>query len=306
MIKFYNADIFKDLDSIVENESVDAIVTDPPYLIGYGNQDWDKHDFVEFTEKWLELVMKKLKPTGTMWSCMAKDNSFTHKFCKKGFVNMLQEIGYVDLNNWSVWARQKGRGSSKHLKSQREEVFHFSKNEKTYVWNNMKMLREVIAPYVKDGRPRGWFLDEFGKRVRWTGLGNVWTYSAPQFNGISERQFHPSQKPVMMMERLIRLSTNENDLILDPFTGSATTAIACMLSNRNFVGFELDKKYFDYGQSRIDTFDVLNYPGYNLSTDKKILEEMAIKKLDSRTINHINNNIPKHINSQNNLSSKFF
>ncbi len=291
-INLYEMDIFKHISNNIEDDSIDLIAVDPPYLIGYANHEWDKHDFVVFTEKWVELVMKKLKPTGTMWSFMAKDNSFTWSGCEKGFVNILEEYGTVHMDNWVTWARQKGRGSSKHLKSQREELFHFTKDPSNYTWNNLKMLREVIAPYVKDGRPRGWFLDENGKRVRWTGLGNVWTYSAPQFNGVSEKQIHSSQKSVMMMERIIRLSSNENDLVLDPFMGSGTTGIACKLSNRNFKGFENDNSMYEKASKRIlEDFDILNYPGFNLSTDKQILED--VREKSKKQMSHIMNNIPE-------------
>lgn len=295
MITLYNADIFQDLDNKIPNSSVDLILTDPPYMIGYGNYEWDSYDFVSFTEAWLELVLKKLKSNGTLWSFMSKDNAFTHQFCSKGFVNMLQKYGEVDLNNWTVWARPKGRGSGKHLKSVREEIFHFVKDKNNFTWNNLKMLREVIAPYVKDGKPRGWFLGDDGKRVRWTGLGNVCTYSAPQFNGISEKQFHPSQKPVMLMERLIRLSSNAGDIVLDPFMGSGTTAIACLLSNRNFIGFEKNADYFDFASKRVKEFDIINYPGYNLSTDKEILKRMSETSLPNRTKMHILGNIPRDL-----------
>lgn len=304
MIKFYNKDIFKSLNEKLEDDSIPLIATDPPYQIGYGNNAWDKHDFVEFTERWVELIVRKMAPNGTMWAFMAKDNAFTWSGCKKGFVNILEEYGTVHMENWVTWARQKGRGSSKHLKSQREELFHFTKDPDSFTWNNLKMLREVIAPYVKDGRPRGWFLDEFGKRVRWTGLGNVWTYSAPQWNGVSETQEHPSQKPVMMMERIIRLSSNAGDTILDPFMGSGTTSIACQLSDRNFIGFEQEKKFFNMAKNRYDNFDTNNYPGYNYGTDKEIL--LNTIDLTKKQKTHIKNNIPENTKNRILENTKFF
>ena len=305
MIKLYDVDIFKKLNDRVDDNSVDLIAVDPPYLIGYANKDWDKHEFVYFTEKWVELVYRKLKVNGTMWAFMAKDNSFTWSGCQKGFVNILEDYGTVHMDNWVTWARQKGRGSSKHLKSQREELFHFTKHPTDYTWNNLKMLREVIAPYVKDGRPRGWFLDENGKRVRWTGLGNVWTYSAPQFNGVAERQIHSSQKPVMMMERIIRLSSNENDLVLDPFMGSGTTGVAAKLSNRSFIGFENDKEMFKKASTRIlDDFDILNYAGFNLSTDIEILASQNDRT--KKQVVHINNNVPDVIKLKQQTDRRFF
>jgi site-specific DNA-methyltransferase (adenine-specific) len=251
----------------LKNNSVPLSLADPPYLIGY--KHWDKQD-VDFMFKWIDISVSKLTDTGSMWIFMAKDNLFTHKECPMGLVNVLQEYGTVHLENWVTWARQKGRGSSKHLKSMREEIIHFTKHKTKYTWNHLQTLREVIAPYVKDGRPRGWFLDSDGTRKRWTGLGNTWVYSSPQWNGIVEKQWHPAQKPIMLLERLIRLSSNEGDLVVDPFAGSFSTAVACKLSKRDFWGTEREKEYYNKGCERVETFDFTKYVGYNDCTDKQI------------------------------------
>ncbi len=225
----------------IPNNSIDLVVTDPPYGISYG--EWDNIEFNNFTEQWVRECFRVLKDNGTMWSFMGYQHILD-------FIPLLRKYGYVHLENWVVWARQKGRGSSKHLKSQREDIFHITKSNQ-YVWNNLKVLREVVCPYVKDGKPRGWFINEQGKRVRWTGLGNVWVYTSPQYNSKTDKQVHPAQKPLMLMERLILLSSNEGDLILDPFIGSGTTAVACIKLKRNFIGIEKDEKYFKIAEERI-------------------------------------------------------
>ncbi len=276
-----NDDLFKVIDNEVEDNSLSLIITDPPYLIDYKN--WDKQE-IDFMHKWIEVCTRKLKSNGTMWAFMAKDNLFTHKQCPMGMVNAMQDFGTVHLENWITWSRLKGRGSSKHLKSVREEIIHFTKSEFDYTWNSLKTMREVIIPYIKDGKPRGWVIDVDGKRIRWTGLGNSWVYSPPQHNGISEKQLHPCQKPVMMLERLIRLSSNEDDLVLDPFMGSGSTAIACMLSKRKFIGIEKELKYFNIAKDRIDSFKIEQYPGYNIWTDDQI-----IKYNEMLTQHHKNN-----------------
>lgn len=254
------------------DECVDAVVVDPPYLINY--KDWDKGNFEEFTNIWVKECVRLLKPTGTMWSFMAYEKLFTHKNNPKGFINILEDYGIVHLKNMLVWCHSKGRGSSKSLKSLREDVIMFTKT-KDYTWHPLKMLREVIAPYIKDGKPRGWFINpENGMRQRFTGLGNVMMFPAPQHNGIAEKQFHPSQKPILLLETLIGVSSSENDIILDPFMGSGSMAIAAKLMNRNFIGFENNQEYFDYAQNRINSFKKEQYPGFNLKTDKEILSYM--------------------------------
>lgn len=63
---------------------------------------------------------------------------------------------------------------------------------------------------------------------------------------------HPTQKPIELMERLIKLTTKENDIVLDPFMGGGSTAVACVKNNRRFVGIEIDKEYFDIACNRIE------------------------------------------------------
>jgi site-specific DNA-methyltransferase (adenine-specific) len=231
-------EIIKDIKS----DSIDLVVVDPPYGLNY--KDWDRlNNFYDFTNCWVKECMRILKLTGTMWSFMGFSNIFE-------FMPILVKHGNVHLENWVVWARQKGRGSSKHLKSQREDIFHITKSDK-FVWNNLKVLRDVICPYMKDGKPRGWFLDENGHRKRWTGLGNVWVYTAPFWNSKNDKAVHPAQKPILMIERLILLSSNENDVVFDPFAGSGTTLVAAKNLNRQYIGIEMNKDYVNICKKRL-------------------------------------------------------
>jgi len=225
---------------LIPDKSIDLVLTDPPYKIGYAV--WDNGEFGHFTDEWLKSCFLLLQDKGTMWSFMGYERVFE-------FVPLLQTYGSVHLENWVIWARQKGRGSSKHLKSQREDIFHTTKTV-NFVWNNLKMLREVVTPYVKDGKPRGWFINEEGKRVRWTGLGNVWVYTAPQYNSLTDKQEHPAQKPSLLFERLILLSSNKSNLIIDPFLGSGTTAYCAKKLNRKCIGIEIEEKYCEIATKR--------------------------------------------------------
>jgi DNA modification methylase len=73
---------------------------------------------------------------------------------------------------------------------------------------------------------------------------------------VVKNSIHPTQKPLALFEHLIKVSTNENDLVLDPCMGSGTTAAACINLNRNFIGFEMDKKYFDAAKARIESMKI--------------------------------------------------
>lgn len=247
-IKFSNSDSIKYIEKNIKDNSVDLFYVDPPY--GRNYKEWDESNIEEFintTETWVKLFVKKLKDNGTMWVFMDKSHLFANKNKKlrKGVINILEEYGTVHLDNLVTWKRQKGRESKSRLKSLREEIIHFTKHPKNFTWNNVQVLKEVIAPYVKDGRPRGWFTDDAtGKRVKWTGIGNVWLYSAPMWNGKLDKARHSAQKPLLLAERIILLSSNPGDLVIDPFMGSGTAAIVSKYRGRNYLGIEKDKKIF--------------------------------------------------------------
>lgn len=239
------ANSFKYLPKL-EDRSVKLFIVDSPYFINY--KSWDKSDlsFEDYFRQLVPLLVSKLADNGTIYFFMAKEKLMRNKNKNNpvGFIEILEDYGIVHIDNLCTWARQKGRGSTKKLKSTREEVVHFTKTKK-FVWNDVQVLREVIAPYVKDGRPRGWFLNENGMRVRWTGLSDVWCYSSPQWNGRLDKQRHPAQKPFLLLERLILLSSNPGDLIVEPFMGGGMTYAVSKYHNRNYIGIEKDKTYFE-------------------------------------------------------------
>lgn len=265
MIEFFNEDCFERFKKLEDN-SVDAIVTDPPYGIGFGGQtsntEWDNmsdSEYYEFLVKLFNECHRVLKVGGTLWLCFARTkirtvlnalNNYDEDDWKED-PNRLQ----VNLENWLTYARQKGRGASKKFKSQAEEIFHITKGEK-WTWNPIEYLREVVAPYVKDGKSRGWFLDQnTGMRVRWTGAGNVLAFTSPTFNSLFEKQIHSTQKPFLLFTELIMLSTKPGETVFDPFAGSGVSGIAADCCGRNWIGCELDKEMFEKANKWVFNYD---------------------------------------------------
>lgn len=234
----YQGDCLEIMPTLAD-KSVDMILCDPPYGINY--REWDKiDDFIPFTERWVSECFRILKDNGSFYSFMEWSHVSEFKL-------LLDKFGTI--RNWITWHRTKGRGSKSNYKSMKEEILYYAKGS-DFTWNETKMLKKHVFPYVKDGLPRGWFTDEDGVKCRWTGLGNVWFYTVP-FWKMPEYVGHPAQKPVMMYERMILSSTNEGDTILDPFAGSGTTAVACINLNREFILIEKDPDYFAIIKKRI-------------------------------------------------------
>jgi site-specific DNA-methyltransferase (adenine-specific) len=203
-VSFINIDCFQEMRMMADN-SVSLIVTDPPYGIDFkgvtSDTSWDKIDYYDFILKFLLETKRILKDDGTLWMCCART--------KIPLVfNAITKAGLIcNLDNWLTYARQKGRGANKKLKSQAEEILHITKSNK-YTWNSVEYLREVVVPYVMDGKPRGWFLDQTtGQRVRWSGVGNVLAFTSPFFKSKFEKQIHSTQKPVLLFCELIMLSS---------------------------------------------------------------------------------------------------
>lgn len=238
-IQLYKDNCFNVLPNIPANY-VDLVIVDPPYGIGY--KDWDKIDnYIEYSDKWVKECFRILKETGSFYSFMGWSNAAEFKM-------LLDNYGII--KNWITWTRTKGRGSITNYKSIAEFILYYTKSER-YIFNAQKMLKKHVIPYVKDGKPRGWFTDQNGIKCRWTGMGNVWHYTAPWW-AMKEWVKHPAQKPEMLIERIILSSSNEGDVVLDPFMGSGTTGAVCKKLNRRFIGIEKDNFWYRTCYRRIN------------------------------------------------------
>ena len=237
----------------MKDNSVSLIVTDPPYGIDFAGQtsntDWDNLDYEQFLVKFLKEAKRILTEDGTLWMCCARTQIPT-------VFKIIELVGLqCNLENWLTYARQKGRGANKKLKSQAEEILHITKTNK-YHWNPVEYLRECVVPYVLDGKPRGWFLDQTtGMRVRWSGVGNVLAFTSPFFKSKFEKQIHSTQKPVLLFCELIMLSSKPGDTVFDPFAGSGSSCVASQMCDRNWIGCELDKDMYEKASHWVKNID---------------------------------------------------
>ena len=209
----------------IPSSSIDLIAIDPPYEINYERLEWDKKG--NFSWKTLcEQYYRILKKEGNLiifqgWSnvCNTKlifDSKFT-------------------MQNWIIYDRIKGRGAKSNLISTREDILWYTKTKKIYTFN--KTSSTILK---KTGGTIG---KKNGNKYR--GLSNVWTDISPIVPWSSEREEHPTQKPLVLLERIVKVFSNENDVVLDTFCGCGTTCIASKKLNRNYIGIEKEKKYYD-------------------------------------------------------------
>lgn len=224
--KIYNGDCFKIMQQLIDNGvTVDAIICDPPYVINYA--DWDK----EFN---MPLAIK-------LCDQLLKENGNLILF--QGWSNVTKTISLLDekfkIQNWIIWDRIKGRGAKKILFQQEKIFFGIVKG---ITLHTQKFI--LISQ-----RKTGGLGKKNGQENR--ALTNVWYDISPIVPWSSERNGHPTQKPLQLMERCITIWTNEGDTILDFTMGSGTTGEAALKLGRKFIGIEQDQKWFDIAKNRL-------------------------------------------------------
>ena len=236
--KIINGDAFQILDKLPEN-TFDLLFADPPYNLtkNFGENSFKQtsaDDYETWLDSWLSQTIRLLKPTATIYICGDWRSS-----------SAIQRVGskYFILRNRITWEREKGRGAAKNWKNSSEDLWFFTASDE-YVFNleSVKIKRKVLAPYTENGVPKDWEKSDAGD-FRLTSPSNLWTDLTVPFWSMPENTAHPTQKPEKLLAKIILASTNENDLILDPFLGSGTTAVVAKKLNRAFTGIERDENY---------------------------------------------------------------
>lgn len=221
------------LSEELDSNSIDLIIADPPYNLGkdYGNN----HDLKEFTEyldfsrRWLSEAHRVLKDTGTIYVFMGV------RFISYLYDIMNRELS-MPFNSWVTWHYTQGMGKKIGFSPRHDDILAFNKSGK-FTFN----LDAVRVPQ-KYYRARN--------NMRGANPGDVWEFSHVHYCN-ENRQDHPTQKPEGLAERMVLASSNEGDMVLDPFSGSGTTLRVCQQLNRNCMGFEINPIYVEMIEDRL-------------------------------------------------------
>ena len=233
----------------------DAIFADPPYFLSNGGitchagkmvkvdkGDWDKSQGADenhnFNLEWLRRCQRVLKPNGTIWV-----SGTHHVIFSIGFA--MQQLGFKILND-IAWEKPNPPPnlSCRYFTHSTETILWAAKNEKSKHVFNYQEMRKVTGKQMKTV----WREEEF--QTEEAEMPLIWTLSAPS-NGEKAFGKHPTQKPVALIQRCVAASTNEGDLVLDPFLGGGTTAVACVRLKRGCVGIEMDEAHANLCVKRI-------------------------------------------------------
>lgn len=251
-VKLILGDCLNVMQELPEN-SFDMIFADPPYKLSNGGitchagktvsvnkAKWDESQGIdkdfEFNDSWINASKRVLKPNGTIWI-----SGTYHSIYSCGFA--LQKANFKILND-IVWFKPKAPPNM--------TCRYFTASHETLLWA------------IKDPKAKHTFNYENMKNGEWSNdklkmpnkqMRSVWSIDSIQSY---EKKFgkHPTQKPLELLKRIIIASTNKNDLILDPFTGSSTTGIMAIRLGRKFVGIDTEKEYLEMSVKRFEDIKI--------------------------------------------------
>lgn len=220
----------------------DAIITDPPYGKITKTCEWDK--IIPFDEMWKRL--NKLK----------KKNTPIILFGNQPFTSALNMSNLKDFRYEIIWQKDKGTdfgNANRKPLNIHENISVFYEKQPNY-----NRICDEGNPYIKkNNRTNGKNDTNFksDNSGTWINEGKRTPTTIRKINRVSaggKKPLHPTEKPIELMEWIIKSYTNENDLVLDFTMGSGSTGVACLNTNRRFVGIELDEKYFDISCKRLE------------------------------------------------------
>lgn len=280
----------------VTTESVDLILTDPPYFEIVNNK-WDHQwsneiDYLDWCYKWTKECVRVLKPQRCMyvWGTTKTDTFLKYK------LDVLNKQSEMVYQSWIIWSYDWGGRTKKNFARKHEDLLMYSKG-KEFLFNadevcversvkkNMALTRkisllqkrldgklslEVDGEETKDGRAYNTYrlgkvkdedvadaIEALKQKEISFEKGKIPTDVWPKNNHTTSKEYcgwHPTQKPVELLERIIKANTNEGDVVLDIFSGSGSTAIAAEKNGRKFIGCELSADYHSRSNDRNNSY----------------------------------------------------
>lgn len=237
----------------INDESIDMVFADPPYNIK--KADWDdfgsQERYVEWSMRWIEQASRILKPTGSLYVC--------------GFSEILADLKHPSMRyfsscRWLVWFYRNKANLGKDWGRSHESILHLRKKDFGHI-----NYDDVRIPYGKHtlkypDHPQADSSQYGRKGSHWTpnplGAKPKDVVEIPTTcNGMNEKTPHPTQKPEELLRKLILASSSEGDLVLDPFSGSGTTAVVASQLHRQWLACDENPEYNQWATQRLDSID---------------------------------------------------
>ncbi len=243
--KYLNRIVLGDVIDIMKkipSESVDMVFADPPFNLKkkYGSYNDNKEikEYLDWCYKWLDEMVRITKPTGSI---------LVHNIPKwlTYYSSHLNKVCY--FKHWISW-NAAGAPMGKTLLPNHYGILFYTKRPKGFKFFDIRSPHQMCRKcneYIKDYGGKKSQMHSFG-----TLLSDVWS-DINRIRHKKRRDNHPCQLPEHLLERIILMTTDPNDIVLDPFIGTGTTAIAAKKLGRNYIGIDIDKKYKEITEKKI-------------------------------------------------------
>ncbi|MBU1067149.1 hypothetical protein KKE60_05150 [Patescibacteria group bacterium] len=236
---------------MIDSNCVDLIFADPPYNIGVmcGTQSDILPDYADWCLDWMNECCRLLRDGGSLW--IATSQNWLGMFLQK-----LDSIDELVRRSIVIWHRETPNyGAKRKLSVMYEPLIYLTKGD-DYTFN----LADVMVPSKQAGRKTDKWMKTNSAEIGSTkNPTDVWEIASAFHSKVEYTGFR-GQKPTALLDRIILLSSNEDDVVLDPFMGSGTTAISCIKHQRNYVGFEYEQEHFTICQDRIAEYNANALP----------------------------------------------
>jgi site-specific DNA-methyltransferase (adenine-specific) len=242
--------------SNIEDNSVDMSFADPPFNLEkkYGSYKDQKpaEEYLNWCREWLYEIVRITKPTGSI---------FVHNVPKwlTYYACILNDIAY--FRHWIAWDAMSNP-LGKTLLPAHYGVLFYTKKPKGYKFYEIRAPHKrcrVCDSYLKDYGGKKDQMHPFGALV-----SDVWT-DIHRIRHNVRRDEHPCQLPIPLLERIVLMSTDPSDTVLDPFLGTGTTAIAAKTLGRHFIGIDVDTEYVAIANDKLERVEETTYKGYFVS-----------------------------------------
>jgi len=266
--KIIHGDALEVLRTEVADESVDLFFADPPYNIGKNFngsiEKWPTEEaYLDWCYEWLDLCVKKLKPGASFYVMTAT------QFMPYFDIFLRKKLDVLSRIIWSY--DSSGVQAKKYYGSMYEPILYCVKDKDNYTFNAEDILVEA-----KTGSKRK--LIDYRKVIPTVYNtekvpGNVWEFARVRYR-MEEYENHPTQKPIALMERIIKASSKPGDVVMDPFSGTFTTCYVAKELGRNCIGIEMQDEYVKIGLRRLRLAE--EYKGEKLFKEIRTFENEKV------------------------------
>ena len=239
----YNTDCIEGMKEIPDG-TIDLVITDPPFAIDFkakrnnynrtaskvldGYNEIPREKYYDFTMSWMKQVYRVLKDSGSMFVFSGWNNL-------KDILVALDELGFITVNH-IIWKYQFGVVTKRKFVTSHYHCLYVCKNDK----------KRKFFPYARYGKhcrtPNGGSAHYHDKEDVWVIKREYWTGSTKT----------PTKLPAELIRKILMYSSEEGDIVLDPFLGSGQVAVVSKTMNRRYVGFEIVKEYYEFARERLD------------------------------------------------------